>query len=475
MTTATSTWVEFEVDHQVNVDGEMKDFTKGQKVAFDVKMADALVALNYAKEVDAPEDEFDGEEAFKALGTKMESLMAKTFEKAVGDAATQLEDRFDVQLGEFAKAKGENYDLEKDFGFKEPDHYFQCVREFSKGASADMTKPGMEFLVKAPSGQNISSDSEGNILVPEPVSSTLWTNAQAEPFALLGMSTQFTTAGNSLKLPQIFEPSRKTGKGQRNAGIIAYWEDEADEHTGSKFTSGKIELSLNKLAVLTYASEEILDDSGFNITGIFGNMASGAIQYALNEAMVNGTGVGKPKGILKDDALITVPLESGQGNHTIFHKNVSNMYWRNMNRTSAVWLVHPDLAQQLEFMYFNDDTTNQRPVYLPANQVVNSPFGLLYGRPVIPFEFMPDFGSVGDITFVDMRQYGTLRKAGAGVKQARSMHVRFLYDEEAFKWTFRVDGRGLWRSAVEDLNGDTTRSWCVTLASRTGGSTSSGL
>jgi HK97 family phage major capsid protein len=151
------------------------------------------------------------------------------------------------------------------------------------------------------------------------------------------------------------------------------------------------------------------------------------------------------------------------------------MYWRNWNRGASVWLTHPDAAQQLEFMFFNDDTTNKRPIYLPANQVVASPFGILYGRPVIPFEFMPDFGDQGDIGLFDLSQYATLTKAGGGIKTASSIHVRFLFEETAFRFTTRIDGRSLWTSPKEDLNGDTTRSPFVVLASRTGGGTSSGL
>lgn len=472
--TATSTWVEFTEAREVNYEGEMKSFEKGAKVAFDQKAADALITLGYAKEIDAPEDDNDIEGFMKNLADRTEKMIQKSLQASFANIDEKLGTTLEVELDNFAKAKGPYADLEKEFGFKEPDHFFKCVAESAK-QTPDMTLPGMEFLQKAPSGQNISSDSEGNLLVPEPIVNRLWSNAEQEPESLMNRALQLTTAGNSLKLPEMFEPSRKTGKGQRNGGIIAYWENEADQHTPSKFTTGGLAFELNKLAVLTYATDELLEDSGFNIEGIFGGLAAGAINYAINEAIVTGTGVGQPKGILRDDALIVVSAEAGQADFTILHHNLNKLYWRNMKRDTAVWLVHPGLAQQLEFVYFNDDASNQRPVYLPANQVVNSPFGLLYGRPVIPFEFMNAFGDEGDVLFADISQYGILRKAGAGVKRARSIHVRFLHDETAFKWTFRIDGRGLWKSAKEDLKGDTTRSWCTTLAARNSGTTSSGV
>ena len=108
--------------------------------------------------------------------------------------------------------------------------------------------------------------------------------------------------------------------------------------------------------------------------------------------------------------------------------------------------------------------------------LTNLPYGMLYGRPVIQYEFMADFGSKGDILFADFSTYATLTKAGkAGLSRAQSIHVRFLFEEVAFRWSTRIDGRSHWMAPIQDLQGDTTRSPYVTLASRSEGATSSGL
>lgn len=465
-------WVKFLQDVELKVKNsegnlEPKQFNTGDIVQFEKSKAETFVELGYCEETDEPTAP-DLDSITKTFEDRIEAMV----EKSIGGALDKVSDKFEKSIPNFAQPKGQHSDLEANFGWKTPDHFFHAVKAVGQ---KQMDFPGVEFLTKAPTGQNISSDTEGNFLVPEPMLQQIWTNVREEPTSLLGRSNSFTTANTSLKIPRIFEPSRKEGTGQRNAGIQAYWEDEADEHTASKMTTGKLALELNKLSVLTYATEEMLSDSGFDLSGKFGQLATNAINYKVNYAIVHGTGTGQPKGFLLGDSIIVVPTEAGQSSNTILHRNVSNLYWRNLNRNNAVWLVHTSLAQQLEFMYFNDDATNQRPVYLPANQVVNSPFGLLYGRPVIPFEFMNAFGDLGDIAFIDMSQYATLTKAGQQIKSASSIHVRFLFDEVAFKWTFRVDGRELWTSDVEDLHGDTTRSWAVTLAARNAGGTSSGL
>jgi HK97 family phage major capsid protein len=474
-------WVKFLEDRtlkQKNAEGKEEEvkFTKGDIVQFEKAVAEQFVSLGLCEETDEPKAA-DLESITKSMRETIEKTVEESISGALENVTKKLEEAEGKAppVGNFAKAKSVQAEFEAETGFKSEDHFFKCVRFASDPNNSHQNEPGMEFLTKAPSGQNISSDVEGNFLVPEPMLNTIWTNVLAEPTSLLARSNQFTTANTSLKLPRMFEPSRKEGDGLRNAGIQAYWEDEADQHTPSKWTSGRIEFELNKVSALTYATEELLDDTGFNLSGKFGQLATGAINFKVNDAIVHGSGVGKPKGILVGDSIVVVPLEAGQADFTILHRNISNLYHRNRNRMSAVFLAHPDLVQQLEFLYFNDDTTNQRPVYLPANQISGTPFGTIYGRPVIPFEFMNGFGDLGDIAFVDMSQYGTLTKAGQQIKSASSIHVRFLFDEIAFKWTFRVDGRELWSSAVEDLKGDTVRSWATVLAARNSGGTSSGI
>lgn len=464
-------WIKFTQDWVQKAEGvDDKTFKKDTVIEVDEAISKSLIDLNLAEATDAPELSADFTKSLESLQTTVTEVVEKTLKKSIEDAAANIK----KTIPNYAVAKGENYDLEKDWGFKDEGHFFKAVHAGSADIP-DQSFPGLEFLTKAPTGQNINVDVEGGFAVPEPMLNRIWDNIDKDPSNLIGRTDRFTTANNSLKIPRAFEASRKSGAGNRYAGITTTWLDEAEEIQVTKATIGKMTLELHKLGAVTYFTDEMMSDQGFDFTGWVNKRVPLAINFAITEAIVSGTGVAKPKGFLTEDALIVVPLESGQGNHTIFHRNVSNMYWRNWNRGNAVWLAHPDAAQQLEFMSFNDDTTNQRPVYLPANQVVASPFGILYGRPVIPFEFMPDFGDQGDIGLFDLSQYATLTKAGGGIKTASSIHVRFLFEETAFRFTTRIDGRSLWTSPKEDLNGDTTRSPFVVLASRTGGGTSSGL
>ena len=261
--------------------------------------------------------------------------------------------------------------------------------------------------------------------------------------------------------------------------MVAYWTAEADQYTSSTIKWGEMELRLNKITALAYATEEEMADASIALAPVFDKRASEAILFKIYEALITGTGAGMPLGILNSHALVTVPLETNQGTQTILHKNINKMYHRlwSPSRKRAVWFVNPNLEEQLEYISFNDDATNQRPIYIPPGGLSAAPYGTLKGRPVIPLEYCYDFGQRGDIIFADLSQYVTLRKAGAGggIQSAQSIHVRFLYDETAFKFSYRFDGQPLWSAPKEDYRGTTLRSPFVTLANRSGESSSSGL
>ena len=102
--------------------------------------------------------------------------------------------------------------------------------------------------------------------------------------------------------------------------------------------------------------------------------------------------------------------------------------------------------------------------YMPPGGLSASPYATLMGKPVLTTEFQPTLGTVGDIMLVDMSQYYTLSK-GAPDAQT-SMHLRFDFDEMAFRVIFRIDGRPIWNSALTPFKGTQTQSPFIALATR---------
>lgn len=480
-------WVKFLEDYTQKAAGDNpeKKFKKDQIVELSEKTAKALIDLGLCEKSKAPEhDDLDVDELTKS----MTGVIEKTIEKALKKTIDGLGDKFEKSIPNIVFHDEQPADLR---GFKDEGHFLKCVLEAGRaahnGVSPDYALCGgkeyFEFLEKAPTGQNVSNDSEGGFMVPDVMTNRIWSNMEENPQSFLPRTDRFETAGNSLKVPKMNEVSRKSGEGNRHAGIDVTWLDEADEIQATKATVGKDLIELHKVGAVVYFTDEQLDDAPSTWNNRVKRLVPDAIMFASNYKFLHGTGVGCPKGLLKEDALIVIPTGkrdgSAQSNHTLLHWNLSQMYWRNINRDRAMWIVHPDTAQQMEFVLFDDNTTVGVPIYTPINrglvQSGDTIFVGPYGLPMMVHEMAYDFGTKGDIFLVDWSQYATLTKVGGGVKTASSIHVRFLYEETAFRFTYRIGGKSFWTSPKEDLHGDTTRSPIITLASRTGGSTSSGL
>jgi HK97 family phage major capsid protein len=111
---------------------------------------------------------------------------------------------------------------------------------------------------------------------------------------------------------------------------------------------------------------------------------------------------------------------------------------------------------------FDGDRANA--VFQPPNGLAGAPLGTLLGKPINIIEQCETVGTVGDIMLANLGEYVMIDKGG--LKSDVSMHVRFLNDEQTFRWTYRVDGQPAWNSALTPYKGSNTLSPFVTLAAR---------
>ncbi len=84
---------------------------------------------------------------------------------------------------------------------------------------------------------------------------------------------------------------------------------------------------------------------------------------------------------------------------------------------------------------------------------------------MIPIEQCQTLGTAGDIILADMSQYVLVDKGGP--EFAWSIHVRFIYDESAFRMVYRVDSQPWWNAALTPYKGSgNTQTPFVTIESR---------
>jgi HK97 family phage major capsid protein len=318
-------------------------------------------------------------------------------------------------------------------------------------------------LYNAASGMSESVPSDGGFLVQQEFSQTIFERAYSTGQILSRISPLPIGAGrNGLKIPCVDETSRANGS--RFGGIRAYWEGEADQITGSKGKFGLLELNLKKLTALVYCTDDLLEDAVALESWLMQKVPL-EINFKTEDAVINGSGAGQPLGITKSPSLVTVAKEAGQAADSIVFENVNKMWSRCWapSRANAIWLINQDCEPQLNGMSIAVGTGGV-PVYLPAGGLSQSPFSTLFGRPVIPVEYCATVGDLGDIILADFSQYQAIDKGT--IKTATSIHVRFDYNETAFRFVFRFDGQPAWKSALAPYKGNNTLSPFVALVAR---------
>ena len=246
-------------------------------------------------------------------------------------------------------------------------------------------------------------------------------------------------------------------------GVQAYWASEAATVAASKPKFYETRIDLEKLMAFIYITDEALEDMPF-MSGLLNNAMATAANRLLEGAVVDGDGVGKPLGILHAPSLVTVDKETSQ-TETLTFQNIARMYGRMLPRckAGAVWVMHPDLAEELPFLTLPIGTGGV-PVYLPPTGATGTPYATLYGKPIIETDRRHVVGSKGDIGLFDLKQYMLLRKGT--VKQDMSIHVEFLTAQNCFRLQLRAGGAPKGKHAVKLKNSKVLRSPFVVLGDR---------
>ncbi|MCK9575663.1 MAG: phage major capsid protein [Clostridia bacterium] len=342
--------------------------------------------------------------------------------------------------------------------WKSPGEFLLAV----KSASAPGGSVDPRLTIKA-SGASEAVPSDGGFLVDMDFSNTLLTKTyDASSVAAKAFRIPISEGKNGVKINGIDEKSRANGS--RYGGVQMYWESEVDTVTGTKPKFRQIELSLKKLMGICYATDELLSDA-MALQSIITKAFTDEFSFKVDDACINGTGSGQPLGILNAPCLVTVAKESEQAADTVAWANIVKMWSRmwGRSRQNATWFINQDIEPQLYSMALSVGTGGQ-PVYMPAGGASAQPYSTLFGRPVVPIEQCSALGDKGDIILADMSQYAMIDKGG--LQSAQSIHVRFLYDENVFRFIYRTDGQPMWNSALTPYKGSNTLSPFVVLADR---------
>jgi HK97 family phage major capsid protein len=322
----------------------------------------------------------------------------------------------------------------------------------------------------AASGLNTTVGSEGGFLVRTDFSTALLDKAM-EDSVLANRCTVIDIGEGSdgIELPYIDETSRATGS--RWGGVQVYRRAEADTVTASKPKLGMLEIRLEDLMGICYTTDRAMRDAT-SLGQIIQKAFASEFSFKVDDEIIRGTGAGQALGLLNSPALVSVAKETSQVAATLVAENVIKMRarLRARNRANSVWLINQELETQLPQMNIKiknvagSENVGGFGVYMPANGLSQTGFDTLFGRPVIPIEQAEALGTKGDIFLVDLGEYLLIRKGA--LETAESIHVRFLYGENTFRFTYRINGAPAWKTALTPYKGSATQSPFITLDTR---------
>lgn len=333
------------------------------------------------------------------------------------------------------------------------------------GPGIDGIRSNPRLMAAAGTGMTQGVTVEGGVLMPPAFSTAIWDGARTASNSLLQYCDVMPVdpGVQSISIPAINETSRVAGS--RWGGVRGYWKSELTAMTESRPAFREVKLEPQELYVLAYASDKLLRHAPGAASAILARAAADEINFLVGDSIINGDGMGKPRGVIGHAATVSITKETGQAAATIVKNNIDKMWARcHANwRSGAVWFINQDCEPQLEALAA-DVGTGGVPVYLPAGGIADTPNARLKGRPVVAIEYCPTLGTVGDIILANLGAYAVGMRGM--VDQSSSMHLKFDYAQTAFRFIFEVDGQPWLASTLTPFKGSNTLSPIVTLNTR---------
>ena len=337
------------------------------------------------------------------------------------------------------------------FGFDRYEEFATAVRVGSRqGAVVDHRLQ----VIRDAYGNNTEVGEEGGFLVPPEYSNRIIERAN-NVAPVIEQCDRLTLSGSSVTINGLSDADRNSAT-YRHGGVVVYWVEEGSQITRSSLKFRKITLKPHKMAALSFVTSEMLTGVA-NFGSRLISMQGSAIADELLEAVMFGTGAGQPTGAFTGTTVcVEVAAEDGQAADTVVAENVINMnsVIADGSQARGMWLYNGEVLPQLETMAIAVGTGGI-PVYMPPNGLSEREYGILKGRPAYRTDHCEALGDAGDIVFGDFSQY--LLATRGTPETAMSMHLRFDYDEVAYRTTFSVDGRPAWDRSLKPRKGASDR------------------
>ena len=276
------------------------------------------------------------------------------------------------------------------------------------------------------------TDSEGGFLVPDEFEHTLIESLEEENI-FRKLAHVITTSTGDRKIPVV------ASKGS------ASWVDEEGTINDSDDAFTQVSIGAYKLGTLIKVSNELLNDSVFNLEAYISKEFGRRIGTKEEEAFFNGNGVGKPVGIFNSTGGAQTGITTASATEIKADEIIDLFYSLKASyRKNAVWIVNDATIKAIRKL----KDANGNYLWQPA--LTSGTPDTLLGRPVYTSSYVPTIAAgAKTIAFGDFSYYWIADRQGRNFKKLSELYA--ATDQTGFVATQRVDGKLILPEAIKVL------------------------
>lgn len=276
------------------------------------------------------------------------------------------------------------------------------------------------------------SDSDGGYLVPDEFENQLIQKLHQEN-VLRSISHVIQTSSGDHKIPVVASEG------------TASWLDEEAAYTESNSSFGQVTLGAHKLGTLIKVSDELLNDSAFDLTNYISTEFARRLGDSEEEAFLTGNGTGRPTGILNDSNGAKDGVTAAAADAITFDELIDLFYsLKEPYRKNAVFLMNDSTVKAVRKL----KDQNGQYIWQPSVQL-GTP-DMILNRPVFTSQYMPTLSAGNKIAlFGDFSYYWIADRQGRTFKRLNELYA--VNGQVGFLGSQRVDAKTILPEALTTL------------------------
>lgn len=278
----------------------------------------------------------------------------------------------------------------------------------------------------------IGTDSEGGYLVPDEYERIL-VEALEEENVFRQLAKVIRTSSGDRKIPVV------ATKG------TASWIDEEGAYLESDDSFGQVSIGAYKVGTMIKVSEELLNDSVFDLEAYISREFARRIGAKEEEAFFTSDGSGKPLGVLAAAGRAETGVTAASATAITADELIDLFYsLKAPYRRNAVWVLNDSTIKAIRKLKDNQGQ------YLWQPSLTTGAPDLLLGKPVRTSAYMPAIAAdAKTVAFGDFSYYWIADRQGRSFKRLNELYA--ATGQVGFLASQRVDGKLVLPEAIKVL------------------------